>query len=87
MSASIRIEVRAKTVDEAVRLALGATEPLSARKLNRGAARATGGIFGFGAEEAVVRVTAAARADDAADDDDEYEDDDKRSTKTTRRTM
>lgn len=72
MSMVNRIEVQAKTVEEAIRLALA--------QLNRERDEVeieilrepTGGIFGFGAEEAVVRVTAPSTAEEELDDE-EYE--------------
>jgi spoIIIJ-associated protein len=75
MSASIRIEVRAKTVEEAVRLALAQLNRQRDEVQVEVLREPTGGIFGFGAEEAVVRVTAAARAADVApaEDDEEYD--------------
>ncbi|MCC6628021.1 MAG: protein jag [Chloroflexi bacterium] len=78
MSASIRIEVRAKTVDEAIRLALAQLNRRRDEVEVEVLREPTGGIFGFGAEEALVRVSAAARAEDQAadDDEDEYDDED-----------
>lgn len=78
MSPANRIEVQAKTVEEAVRLALAQLNRRDDQVQVEVLREPTGGIFGFGAEDAVVRVTAleAAEAGDEGDDEDEeYEDD------------
>src|SRR5687768_15432154 len=89
MSMVNRVEVRAKTVEEAVRLALAQLSRRPDEVQIEVLREPTGGIFGFGAEEAVVRVTAlpgtaqgpAAEDQDEEDeedadyDDEEYEDD------------
>lgn len=82
MSPANRIEVQAKTVEEAVRLALAQLNRRDDQVQVEVLREPTGGIFGFGAEDAVVRVTALEAdeeddegADEFDEEDEEYEDD------------
>lgn len=77
MSIVNRIEVQAKTVEEAVRLALAQLGRQRDQVQIEVLREPTGGIFGFGAEEAIVRVTAltpAVEVEEPEDyDEEEYE--------------
>jgi spoIIIJ-associated protein len=76
MSIVNRIEVQAKTVEEAVRLALAQLGRQRDQVQIEVLREPTGGIFGFGAEEAVVRVTALTPAGEVeAVEEEEYEED------------
>jgi spoIIIJ-associated protein len=83
MSIVNRIEVQAKTVEEAVRLALAQLGRQRDQVQIEVLREPTGGIFGFGAEEAVVRVTALTPAgeveavgeEEYEEDEEEYEED------------
>jgi spoIIIJ-associated protein len=69
MSPANRIEVQAKTVEEAVRLALAQLNRRQEQVQVEVLREPTGGIFGFGAEDALVRVTAVGDVDEAEDDE------------------
>jgi spoIIIJ-associated protein len=76
MSAVNRIEVQAKTVEEAIRLGLAQLNRQRDEVQIDVLREPTGGIFGFGAEEAVVRLSVLPAALAAADDEeDEYDED------------
>ena len=76
MSAANRIEVQAKTVEEAVRLALAQLNRQQDEVRIEVLREPTGGIFGFGAEDAVVRVTVLNPVIEVvAEDEEDYEDD------------
>ena len=74
MSPANRIEVRAKTVEEAVRLALAQLNRSRDQVQIEVLREPSGGIFGFGAEDAVVRVTAL-DADEDEEEDEDYDED------------